>query len=95
YELLNANPKATIESVRAAQHDVYNIPLSNLSKAIIDAKALPADLLSVVESWDGKMVPESRAALLTNEIAGCLADEIAKANKPAPSGLIRERILDR
>lgn len=95
YELLNANPKATIESVREAQHDVYNIPLSNLSKAIIDAKALPADLLSVVESWDGKMVPESRAALLTNEIAGCLADEIAKANKPAPSGLIRERILDR
>lgn len=94
FDLLSAEPRATVETVRAAQYDVYNIPLANLARALVAANALPAEELSIVKSWDGRMTPDSSAALIVNEVAGCLSNEIAESSRPAPASLIRERILD-
>lgn len=94
YDLLSPKTKVTMDDVRDVQYDVFNIPLSNLAKEIVKASAAPADTLDLLSSWDGRMTPDSRAALIVNDIRGCLADKIAADNKPVPSYLIRERILD-
>ncbi|MDI1243028.1 MAG: penicillin acylase family protein [bacterium] len=95
FDLLSADKKATPDSVGAAQFDSFNIPLANLSNEIVRAKAASDSTLSLLGSWDGKMSPDSRAALLANEIRGCLGNKIAEGSKPAPANVIRERILDR
>lgn len=95
YELISKEPKATMDTVNAAQHDVFNIPLSNLAKEILKAGSASQETVDLLKFWDGKMVPDSRAALLVNEIRNCIATKIADANKPAPLNVIRERILDR
>ena len=95
YDLLKSNTKVTMDDVSAIQMDVYNIPLANLAKEIVDASAASAETLSLLKSWDGKMTPDSKGALVANEIRGCLANKIAEDNKPAPANVIRERVLDR
>ena len=94
YDLLKANTKVTMDDVAAIQHDVYNIPLANLAKEIVGQAGASAETIALLKSWDGKMTPESRAALVTNEIRICLANKVAEENKPAPASLIRERVLD-
>ncbi len=95
YDELARNKKATIDFVRDVQHDTFNIPLNNLAKAIVSMNAASAETIAVLKTWDGRMTADSRGALLANEIRGCVADKIAADNKPAPSYLIRERIIDR
>ncbi|HEX6278696.1 MAG TPA: penicillin acylase family protein, partial [Pyrinomonadaceae bacterium] len=94
YDLLNSDTKATPAAVAAAQFDSYNIPLANLAKEIVKAKAASDGTLSLLAAWDGRMSPDSRAALVVNEIRGCLSNKIADENK-APIGAVRERVLDR
>jgi penicillin amidase len=84
-----------MDSVRAAQHDSYNIPLANLAKEIVKANAASADTIELLKTWDGRMTPESRAALIASEIRVCMGNRIAGANAPAPPVAIRERVLDR
>lgn len=93
HDLLSADTKATMDSSTAAQMDVYNIPLSMLAKEIISMKAASDENLKLVSEWDGRMTPDSRAALFVNEIRSCAANKIAEANKPIPASAIRERIL--
>lgn len=95
YDLLNADQKATPDSVAAAQFDSFNIPVANLTKEIVKAKAASDSTLSLFGSWDGKMSPDSQAALLAGEIRVCLGNKIAEGSKPAPSNMVRERILER
>ncbi len=95
FDLLIADKKATVDSSAAAQFDSFNIPLSNLAKEIVKAKGASDPTLALLGAWDGKMSPDSQAALLVNEIRGCLANKIAEGSKPAPANAIRERILDR
>jgi penicillin amidase len=95
YDLLKADTKATMDSVKDVQYDVFNRPLANLSKEIVAQNAASADTLALLKSWDGRMMPDSKAALVANDIRLCLANKIAAENKPAPAYLIRERILDR
>ncbi len=95
FTLLSADQKATPDSVSAAQFDSFNIPLSNLAKEIVIAKAAGDSTLTLLTAWNGIMSPDSQAALLINEIRGCLANKIADGSKPAPANAIRERILDR
>jgi penicillin amidase len=94
FDSLRDKKRVTQDDVRDVQYDVYNIPLANLSKEIVKDNAASAETLDVLKSWDGRMTPESRGALMANEIRGCLAGKIADANRPAPAFLIRERILD-
>lgn len=93
YDLLTGDTKATMDSVSFAQLDGYNIPLAMLAKDIIDIKAASAENLEMLKSWDGRMTPDSRAALLVNEVRNCASVKIADDNKPATPAAIRERIL--
>lgn len=95
FDILDAEKKATVETVAAAQFDSYNIPFVNLSKEIQKAKAASPETLEMLAGWDGKMSSDSRAALQVNWIRNCLANKIAEENKPVPQAAIRERILDR
>jgi penicillin amidase len=94
FDRLSAKSQITMDDVRDTQLDVFNIPLDNLAKEIVKLQAASPETLAALKAWDGRMVPDSSSALLTNEIRGCLANEIADENKPAPANLIRERILD-
>jgi penicillin amidase len=91
---LDAKQKITLDNVRDVQHDSFNIPLHNLAKEILKLNAAAAETLAVLKEWDGRMTPESRGAVLVNEIRGCIANRMADANKPAPASVIRERIVD-
>ncbi|HEY2867394.1 MAG TPA: penicillin acylase family protein [Pyrinomonadaceae bacterium] len=94
YDRLSSKAGITFDDVRATQLDVLNIPLDNLAKNIVQLNAASAESLATLKGWDGRMVPDSTAALLSYEIRGCLANEIADDNKPVPASVIRELILD-
>lgn len=93
YDLLSANPKTTMDSASAAQYDVYNIPLADLAREITRRGAASPEHIAIIRDWDGRMTPDSRAALLVNEVRNCTANKIAADNRPAPAAIIRERIL--
>ncbi len=95
YELLKSNSKVTMDEVRDIQLDVFNRPLANLGKKIVELGAASPEDLLIIRNWDGKMTPDSRAALLTNEIRICAANQIAADNQPAPAYIIRERVFDK
>ncbi len=82
-----------MDAVTEAQLDDLNMPLSMLAKDLVKLNALSAENLEIVKAWDGRMKPDSRAALLVNEIRNCTANKIAEANKPVPAVAIREKIL--
>jgi penicillin amidase len=93
YELIKANPKITMNDVRDIQHDVFNIPLSNLAREIVKISA-NAEVKQMLGGWDGRMTADSKAALVANEIRNCLANNIAADNQGVPNFIIRERIID-
>ncbi|MEP7075358.1 MAG: penicillin acylase family protein [Acidobacteriota bacterium] len=93
HELLEKNTKVTMDDVRDTQLDVFNLPLSDLSKQIVKLNAASSETLNVIKNWDGRMTTDSEAALLVNEIRNCSANAIADDNRPVPAYLIRERIL--
>jgi penicillin amidase len=92
FDLLAADTKATMDSTAAAQHDVYNIPVAMLAKEIISMNAASAENIKALKEWDGRMTPDSYAALLASEIRVCAANKIAETNKPVPGALIREKV---
>ena len=93
FDSLNGKTRVTMDDVRDAQYDIFNIPLSNLAKQIVKLSAASNATLNDLKNWNGKMEANSRAALLTNEIRGCLANKIADENKSVPVSAIRERVL--
>lgn len=93
YDLLSKDTKATLESSEAAQFDAYNIPLAMLAKDITDLGAVGESDAKALREWDGRMMPDSYAALLVNELRNCAANKIAAANQPVPAAAIRERVL--
>jgi penicillin G amidase len=93
HDLLSNDAKATMDSTAAAQLDTYSIPHSMLAKEIVGMEAASEESIKTLKDWDGRMVPESQAALLVNEIRNCAANKIAAANRPVPAGTIREKIL--
>lgn len=93
YDRLKNNKKVTMDDVRDIQHDVVNMPVSMLAAEVVRLNGASDESLAVLKGWDGRMVPDSRAALLANEIRGCMAGKMAEAFKPAPANVIRERVL--
>lgn len=94
HELLTAKSKLTMDDVTAIQRDVHNIPLTNLAKEIVALGTASAETTAALKSWDGNMTPDSKAAVIVNEIRICMANKMSEANKPAPAFIIRERALD-
>lgn len=95
YDLISNDKKATMDSTTAAQMDVHNIPLKMLAEDIVRLKAADDASLKIISEWDGKMLPDSRGALLVNEIRLCAAEKISASEPVIPAYLIRERILHR
>lgn len=93
-DILEAKTKITMDDVRDTQHDTFNIPVARISKKIVEFNAASPETLAVLKAWDSRMTADSRGSVLANEIRNCVANRIADANKPVPSFLIRERILD-
>ncbi|MFM9905322.1 MAG: penicillin acylase family protein [Pyrinomonadaceae bacterium] len=95
YDRLSKLNKATMDDSRDIQHDAYAIPLAMLAKTLFADGSVSAETLAVLKDWDGKMTPDSRAAVLTNEIRNCIGNKMAEENKPVPAFLIQNRILER
>ncbi len=95
YNLLSKTTKASMDDSRDIQHDAYAIPLAMLAKTLVADGSVSAETLAVLKDWDGKMTPDSRGAVLTNEIRNCIGNKMAEDNKPVTSFLIQNRILDR
>ncbi len=91
---LNAKPKLTVEDVRAAMFDSGNLAVEMIAKAIVRNNAASPETLALLKSWDGKMTPDSTAALLASDIRICMGNKVADANKPAPATIVRERVLN-
>jgi|CXWL01.1.fsa_nt_gi penicillin amidase len=95
YDLLSAKRQGmTMDDSRDIQHDVYNLPLASLAKAIVADGSVSAETTAVLKDWDGKMTPDSRGAVLASEIRTCIGNKIADDNKPVPAFLIQQRIFD-
>jgi penicillin amidase len=93
FDLINANPKITMNDVRDIQYDSFNIPLSNLAREVVKVSAIP-EVKQLLGGWDGRMTADSKGAVVANEIRNCLANQIAGDNMPVPFYVIRERIVD-
>ncbi len=93
YDRLTSKTKLTMDDVRDAQYDIFNLPLSMLAKDIVSSGAASPQTTALLKDWDGMMRADSKAAVVVNEIRGCLAGKMADANKPAPLNAVRERIL--
>ena len=93
YDLLRSDTKVTMDAVNAIQHDSLNLPLQMFAKDLVSSGVLSPQNGELVSSWDGRMLPDSRAALLVNEIRNCVSNKMAEDNKPAPASVIRERVL--
>jgi len=95
YDLIESNPKITVEDVAKIQHDSFNIPVSEFAKEIVKRKAASPETIALIEDWNGKMTADSVAATIVNEINSCVGKEIASQNKPAGNWSIRNAILPR
>lgn len=93
FDSLKGNTKVTMDAVRDIQYDNLNMPVSMLAAEIVKMGGASPESLAVLKAWDGRSTADSRGALLANAIRGCMTDKMAEAFKPAPAGLIRERVL--
>ena len=94
YDALSAKRKVTMDDVRNVQYDIYNIPLANLAKELVKPGAASADTAALMKNWDGKMTADSNAALLANEIMGCVASKMDDDLMGIPASIVRERVVD-
>lgn len=93
YDLLKANTKVSMNDVTDVQRDVFNIPLSDLSRVIVDRAAASPETLAVLRGWDGRTRADAKGPVIVNEIRNCVAGKIAEDNKPVPQYVVRERLL--
>ena len=94
HDLLAANNKVTMDDSRDIQHDIYNQPLALIARSIVADGTVSPETLAVLRDWDGKMAVDSRGAVLATELRNCISNKIADANKPVPSFLINQRIVE-
>lgn len=94
YNTLSSKAKVTVEDVRAAQFDSRNLAVDMIAKEIVKNSAASPETLDLLKKWDGRMTPDSTAALLASDIRICMGNKIADANKPAPATVVRERVLN-
>ncbi|MDQ3636002.1 MAG: penicillin acylase family protein [Acidobacteriota bacterium] len=93
FELINSNPKITMDDVAAIQFDTFNFPLNEFAKEIVKRKAATAETLEILKNWNGRMTADSVGATVADSINACVGDAIALENQPAGSYQIRQVIL--
>jgi len=102
YDSIAAKAKLTMDDSSAIQFDVLSIPHSNLAREVVTLNAASPESLETLKNWDGRMSPDSKAALLANEIRDVLTTKIresfvvGKDGKPlrVGNGFIREKVSD-
>jgi len=95
FDRLSGRTKLTRQEVADVQLDAFNIPLDLLAKEIVRRRAASAETLALLKDWDGRMMPDSQAALFASEMQKCVTTEITRANPPVTYGVILERITER
>ena len=95
YDLISAGKKLTADDMQAFQFDAFNVPLRSLADQFVKLNAGSEASRKMFAAWDGMMTPDSKAALYLNDLRGCVADTIAAENRPIPSYVIRERIVEK
>ncbi len=68
HNLIAANPKMTLDASSDIQMDTFSILNSRLAREIVKQKAASDETLKILQGWDGKMSPDSQAALLIEYI---------------------------
>lgn len=88
YDLLQATPKLTIEDFRRIQGDTYAISgitfVNGFVKELLPTARAGSDdklieHLQLLKGWDGRVVPESRAALLASHLRDAFRKRILVA----------------
>lgn len=95
FDDLKDKSKVTMDDVSDVQHDVYSISVANVANQIVKSGAASPETLAILKDWNGRMEPDSRGALLANDIRVCTANKIAAENKPLPGWIMHERVLDK
>ncbi|MGB5015320.1 MAG: penicillin acylase family protein [Pyrinomonadaceae bacterium] len=95
YDLLSKRDKATMDDSRDVLYDAYNIPLAEFGRAVLAENTVSNETAAVLREWNGKMTPDSRGAVLVDELRGCVINKMAESNKPVPGFLINGRVFDR
>jgi len=95
FDRLSAMTRVTEDDVASVQLDSFNIPLDLLAKEVVRRSAASAATLEVLKGWDGRMMPDSNAALLADEMQKCVTTEITRSNPAVNYGVILERITER
>ncbi len=91
---LSTKEKLTVDDVRTAQFDAGNLAVKMIADEILKSGAASAETLDLLSKWDGRMTPDSTAALVASDIRICMSNKIADANKPTPATILRERVLN-
>ncbi len=80
YQLLQANPKVTVNDMMDIQRDIFNISYSNFARELVKTESASKETLDVLRGWEGKMSADSKAALLVSEIRTAFLNKILAAN---------------
>jgi penicillin amidase len=111
-DLLRAKAKMTIDDFRAVQGDTYSIPGTTFARELVKvANESPAAAtgdegwraaVRLLSEWDGRVVPESRAALMVAHLreafgrrvlAGTLGAELARQYSYSNSDTFLDRVI--
>ena len=76
YDLIKANPKMTMDASADIQIDTFSILNSRIAREIVKQKAASDETLQLLQGWDGRMTPDSQAALLVNEIRSAFRNRL-------------------
>ena len=95
YELLAKDKAVTMDAITRIQLDVFNRPVKGVAAEVVRVNGADAATLELFKKWDGFMLPDSKAALLANEIRTCIGSKIAADNPGVPTYLILARVVDR
>jgi penicillin G amidase len=79
YDLIDVNQKMTVEATSDIQMDTFSILNSRFAQEIFKNKTATDDTLKLLGVWDGRMNPDSKAALLVDEIRKAFRSRILEA----------------
>jgi penicillin amidase len=95
YELISSFEKLDKEKVSRFQFDAYSLPLKRFGQILLNESFLSPEDKKAIADWDGQMLPDSRPALILNELRNCLSNAIAQANPPLPAAYVRSFLLEK
>ncbi|MCW5958582.1 MAG: penicillin acylase family protein [Pyrinomonadaceae bacterium] len=80
HDLIANNSKMTINDSMDIQRDIFSISYSNFAREIIKMGAASEETLKALRSFDGKISPDSKEALLISEIRKAFLNTILRGN---------------